>query len=75
MKINDCVEVIFDNDWLEEYQMEHVVVSPVFDNMGAVIASSSNNRLFKVTIFYLHLDVILKHYTLAEEFMSLNFMS
>lgn len=75
MGIGNGIQVEFDNDWLEQYQIEHVVISQIVTNMGAVVASTNNNDLLDVIVFQIQMNETADSYAITSEIASFNFFN
>jgi hypothetical protein len=75
MKMGNGIKMEFDDDWLEKYQIEHVVISPIVQTTGAVVASLNKEDIFNVMIFNLQFNENSSNYSITKEIASFSFLS
>lgn len=68
------IPVVFENEWLEKNELQHVVISPANPVVGALVATPTNDD-FRVDFYELKLNEVTKSYYMSQKIAGIELQS
>ena len=69
------VPVLFENEWLEKNEPQHIVISPENLDVGALVATPTNNDDFRVDFYELKFNEVTKSYYMSQQIAGIELQS